>query len=152
PQSTLGSAFTRIRSWHPQARFASSAGIRPPSIAAVPQLQTGRIMRPIAPETSRRQFLKFLAASPRLGLAARAQLEGDGIITSPAEALNVFDFEPAAKKALAPKPAHWGYMATAVDGDATVRANRDGFQHFGIRPRRLVDTSKVDTTTKILGM
>lgn len=99
---------------------------------------------------SRRDFLKFLAASPLLTAVGRAQLESD-VIKSPEDALNVFDFEAAAKKALAPKPAHFGYIATGVDGDLTIRANREGFQHFGIRPRRLIDTSKVDTTTKIMG-
>ena len=113
---------------------------------------------------SRREFLKFLAASPLLAgspalLQAFAQSSGaapaapgtdvTGVITSPAEALSVLDFEPAARKVL--PPAHWGYMATGVDDDATLRANREGFSHYQIRPRRLVDVRKTDLTTDLFG-
>ena len=45
--------------------------------------------------------------------------------STPAQALNVFDFEPAAKKALAASPAHFGYLASGVDDDGTLRANRE---------------------------
>jgi hypothetical protein len=33
----------------------------------------------------------------------------------------VMDFEPAAMRAL--PPAHWGYMSSGVDDDATLRMN-----------------------------
>ena len=46
------------------------------------------------------------------------------VITSPKEAINVSDFKAAARKAL--PPAHFGYLATGVDDDATLRANREG--------------------------
>ena len=36
-------------------------------------------------------------------------------------------------------PAHFGYMATGIDDEVTLRANREGFQKFQLRPRRLVD-------------
>jgi isopentenyl diphosphate isomerase/L-lactate dehydrogenase-like FMN-dependent dehydrogenase len=48
-------------------------------------------------------------------------------------------------------PAHFGYMASGVDDDITLRANREGFLKFQLRPRRLVDVSKVDMSTEILG-
>ena len=48
-------------------------------------------------------------------------------------------------------PAHFGYMASGVDDDVTLRANRAGFLKFQLRPRRLVDVSKVDMSTEILG-
>jgi 4-hydroxymandelate oxidase len=41
-------------------------------------------------------------------------------------------------------PAHFGYMATCTDDEATLRANREGFGKFQLRPRRLVDVSKID--------
>ena len=41
-------------------------------------------------------------------------------------------------------PAHFGYMASGIDDEVTLRANREGFQKFVLRPRRLVDVSKVD--------
>jgi len=71
------------------------------------------------------------------------------LIKSPAEALDVFDFEPLAKKNI--PPAHWGYLATGTDDDATIRANRDGYQRYMLRPRRLVDVSKIDTSVTMLG-
>ena len=48
-------------------------------------------------------------------------------------------------------PAHFGYMATGTDDEMTLRANREGFRKFELRPRRLVDVSKVDMSTEILG-
>jgi len=70
-------------------------------------------------------------------------------LTSPDQALTVLDFEEAARRVL--PPAHWGYMASGVDDDATTRANRDGFSHFRLRPRRLVDVSTADLRTEIFG-
>jgi len=48
-------------------------------------------------------------------------------------------------------PAHFGYMASGVDGEVTLRANRDGFLKFQLRPRRLVDVGKLDTTMELFG-
>lgn len=98
---------------------------------------------------NRRLFLQFLAASPLLPHLGFAAQESDELISSPAEAINVFDFEPAAKKNL--PPAHFGYLATGVDDDATVIANRQGFLKFQIRARHLVDVRRVDTSTEIFG-
>ncbi len=95
--------------------------------------------------SARRDFLRFLAASP-LASYAFAQ---DITINSAKDAINVMDFEPLAKKAL--PPAHWGYLSTGVDDDATLRANREAFAHFQIRARRLVDVSKVDLSTTVFG-
>jgi 4-hydroxymandelate oxidase len=119
--------------------------------------------------TSRRRFLQLLAATPvlpfldlptdmrhalfgvpELARQAAATAAADAeIITSAKEALSVLDFEPAARKTL--PPAHFGYMTTGTDDDATLRANRDAFGHYQIRVRRLVDVSKIDTSTRLLG-
>ena len=73
----------------------------------------------------------------------------DKLIADPTQALDVFDFEPVMKKNV--PPAHFGYMATGVDDEVTLRANRDGFRKFELRPRRLVDVSRVDMSTEIFG-
>ena len=73
----------------------------------------------------------------------------DKLITSPKEALNVFDFEPVMAKNV--PPAHFGYMATGIDDEETLRANREGFKKFVLRPRRLVDVSKPDTSFELFG-
>ena len=49
-------------------------------------------------------------------------------------------------------PAHFGYMASGVDDEVPLPANREGFLKFQLRPRRLVDVSKVDMSTEILGV
>jgi 4-hydroxymandelate oxidase len=111
--------------------------------------------------TARREFLKFLAASPYVaalgGVAAFVQQVGfaqntqetSDVITDPANALNVFDFEEAAHHNV--QPGHWAYMASGVDDDATLRANREGFKHVQLRPRRLRDATKVDMRIELFG-
>ena len=99
--------------------------------------------------------MKFLAGSPLLaGLLpfreAFTQQALEDVISSPSEAINVLEFEAAARKAL--PPAHFGYMATGVDSDVTLKANREGFSHYQLRPRRLVDVSRIDLSTEIFGV
>jgi 4-hydroxymandelate oxidase len=117
----------------------------------------------------RREFLKFVAGSPAIAAlggvaaflseggieaqepkAAASQTDtASDLITDPSQALDVFDFEePAHRRIL---PGHWAHIAGGVDGNATVRANREGFNQFYLRPRRLHDVRKVDMKTTIFG-
>jgi 4-hydroxymandelate oxidase len=110
---------------------------------------------------SRRRLLQFLAASPLFARAALAEglrlsdpinwapRDLDQLIADPKQALDVFDFEPVMKKNV--PPAHFGYMATGVDDETTLHANREGFRKFALRPRRLVDVSNIDMRSEILG-
>src|SRR5712672_2470514 len=119
--------------------------------------------------TSRRRFLQFLAASPLFAYGGFSAFAGEGptagtklpdpimwatlrtedLIKSPKDAINVFDFEPGCRTNVPPE--HFGYMASGVDDEVTLRANREGFLKFQLRPRRLVDVSKVDMSVSILG-
>jgi 4-hydroxymandelate oxidase len=111
---------------------------------------------------SRRRLLQFLAASPLLAPDALAEAlrssdptewaprDLEKLIADPAQAIDVFDFEPVMKQKV--PPAHFGYMATGVDEEMTLRANRDGFRKFALRPRRLVDVTRVDMRADILGV
>jgi 4-hydroxymandelate oxidase len=123
--------------------------------------------------THRREFLRFVAGSPVLaavGLNAhflsdlasasprRASaalslvqqgLETAPLIRSPAEALDVFDFEPVAHQNI--PVGHWAYLASGTDDDGTIRANRDGFERWALRPRRLVDVHKIDASVSLFG-
>ena len=112
--------------------------------------------------SARRRFLKYLAASPLLAgsdLLAQEQRLPDPmvwaprvlqpLIESPRDALSVFDFEPVMQKNV--PPAHFGYMATGIDDEVTLRANREGFQKFQLLPRRLVDVSQVDLGLELFG-
>lgn len=109
---------------------------------------------------ARREFLKFLAASPYIaelgGVAAflarpvwAVDAQSADVITDPAEALNVFDFEEAARRNV--NPGHWAYMASGVDDDGTLRANRDAFKQVQLRPRRLRDATQVDMRIELFG-
>jgi 4-hydroxymandelate oxidase len=101
---------------------------------------------------NRRRFLRFLAGSPLLAAAPAMGWQASpeaSIIADPKDAINVMDFEAAARKAL--PPAHFGYLATGVDDDATIRANREGFQHIQLRPRRMVDVTNADLRVEIFG-
>jgi len=110
---------------------------------------------------ARREFLRFLAASPyvaalggvtaffaKSGLAQMLSADSQ-VIANPAEALSVSDFEEAAHRKV--QPAHWAYMASGVDDDATLHANREAYQHLMLRPRRLRDATKVDMHTELFG-
>src|SRR5258707_2133143 len=118
--------------------------------------------------TSRRKFLQFLAASSVLTYGdARAladtllpkaklpdplmwaPLDANKLIKSPKDAINVFDMEPVCRQNV--PPAHFGYMASGIDEEVTLRRNREDFLKFQLRPRRLVDVSKVDMSVDILG-
>ena len=119
---------------------------------------------------SRRRFLQFLAGSPLLATGGWAAIAGEipaparrfpdplnwgpldpeDLIKSPNEAINVFDFEPVCRKNV--PPAHFGYMASGIDDEVTLRANREGFLKFQLRPRRLHDVSKVDASVEIFGV
>jgi isopentenyl diphosphate isomerase/L-lactate dehydrogenase-like FMN-dependent dehydrogenase len=126
-----------------------------------------------ADQFSRRKFVSFLAASPlfaaagvdfaqlerlfrgtsrdqsrALGLVRQVAQEPE-LITSVGAALDVFDFEPVARKKM--PVAHWGYLMTGSDDDGTIRANREGFNRYELRMRRLVDVSRIDTSVQIFG-
>src|SRR5690242_7354338 len=120
-------------------------------------------------DANRRRFLQFLAASPLFAAGAGSAVaetllpkpklpdplmwgpqDANELIKSPKEAINVFDFEPVCRQNV--PPAHFGYMASGIDDEVTLRANREGFLKFQLRPRRLVDVSKVDMSIEILGV
>jgi 4-hydroxymandelate oxidase len=109
-----------------------------------------------AVSANRREFLQFLAASTVMAPAIRAWAQQLAVAHEPLalagakDALNVMAFEEPARRAL--PPAHWGYMATGVDDDLTLKANMEAFHHIGLKPRRLVDVSHADLKTNVLGV
>jgi len=110
---------------------------------------------------ARREFLKFLAASPYVaamgGVAtylektafAQSAPSAADLIASPAEALEVMDFKEVAHRKV--MDGHWAYMESGVDDDGTLRANMGGYQHVQLRPRRLRDATKVDMRVDLFG-
>lgn len=111
--------------------------------------------------SDRRAFLSFLAASPVLAyagfsaswieevLAAPPQQQNEVVIKSVKEALNVFDFDAAARTKLI--PAHYTFITDGSFNNETLRANREGFQKYEVRLRRLTGITKVDQSVRIFG-
>lgn len=121
----------------------------------------------------RREFLRFLAGSPLLAIAglnadvlrdivspspkrasaalslAQQAMQDQKLIKAASDALDVFDFEPVAKANI--PIGHWAYLAGGTDDDATIRANREGFDRWSLKPRRLVNVSKVDASVSLFG-
>ena len=103
-------------------------------------------------KATRRRLLQSLLAAPALaGLAPTLRAFGseDPLVDSAAKALDVFDFERIARAKL--PPAHFGYLATGVDGDATLHANDAGFADYPLRVRRMVDTRAIDSSVELFG-
>ncbi len=130
---------------------------------------------PTAP-LHRRHFLRWLAASPLLatlpgcdqpgslpgtggetppapgqgpGAAGQNRPSLDDLVTTAADALDVFDMERVAETTV--PTAHFGYIQTGVDGEETQRNNRAALEAMYIRARRLVDVSRLDTRVTLFG-
>ena len=118
-------------------------------------------------DAQRRQLLKWFSASPLLGALPASEVWAqdrgrrpdpmvwtsntnvDELIKNPSEAVNVFDFEPVAFKKV--PPAHFGYMASGIDDEVTLRANRQSFLKYQLRPRRMRDVSSIDMSVNLFG-
>lgn len=120
-------------------------------------------------DVRRRDFLRWLAASPLLasagGLAGlepiiaqeapRRALDDlvdaarGAPVASAQEALDVFDLRRVAEQNV--PTAHWGYIMTGTDGDETLRNNRAALERMYLRARRLVDVSELDTSVELFG-
>ena len=104
---------------------------------------------------SRRRFLGMLAASPALSVAVPSfaqtviDLYAPQRPTTAADAVNLFDLHEAAKEAL--NPGHYAYINMGTDDGGTLRANRDGFGHYQIKARRLINTRELDTSIELFG-
>ena len=115
-------------------KFGAEMPCKEPEILQLKAIARRQFLRflagsPILAATSGVTIASLLTASPRQVLAqsydvlrgSRRALGPDGIITAPDDALDVFEFEPAAKKAVLSKdaplgsaPAHWGYLESGV--------------------------------------
>jgi 4-hydroxymandelate oxidase len=100
---------------------------------------------------SRRRFLRYLAASPLLAssLPAFAQQRIATEVLKASDALSVFELEVIARRNI--PPAHFGYLSGGVLDDRTIASNRQAFDAWGLRARRLIDVSKVDLSIKLFG-
>jgi len=96
---------------------------------------------------NRRNFLRFLTGSPLLARVWAQQ--SPGVLANAKDALSVMDFYETAHRAI--PLGHWAQLSSGVDDDLTLKANMEAFKHIQLRPRRLVDVSKLDTTVELFG-
>ncbi len=101
----------------------------------------------------RREFLKFLAASPLLGsyeaFAQEVEQTLGQRLKNAADVINIFEMEAIARENV--PAAHFGYLISGVDSDLTLHANQMGYSRYQIRPRRLVNVQSIDTSINFLG-
>ncbi|MBT8488212.1 MAG: alpha-hydroxy-acid oxidizing protein [Gemmatimonadetes bacterium] len=112
-------------------------------------------------DVRRRDFLRWLAASPLLASAGGlAGLEPviaqeaprrtfDDLVESASQALDIFDLQRVAADKV--PTAHYGYIMTGVDGEETYENNRTALERMYLRARRLVDVSELDMSVKLFG-
>lgn len=108
-------------------------------------------MATTANRKARRDFLRFLAASPLATLPANfSQAYPERAVPeSLREILNIFQLDKVAQRRLAPDAYH--FIVDAADDGATKQANRDAYKKVQLRPRRLVDVSTIDTAVELFG-
>jgi len=97
--------------------------------------------------TSRRRVLSsafaLLAGSPvKLGAQATAAADLDRLIS-------LFDFEGEAQKRVS--HGAWARISGAAADELTLRWNHEAYEHIRLKPRALVDVSKLDTRVTLFG-
>ena len=63
--------------------------------------------------------------------------------------INLFDYEREAERRI--PPSHWGYIAGGANDEVTLGANREAFDRILIRYRTMLDVSRRDLATTVLG-
>jgi len=103
---------------------------------------------------ARRELLKFIFASPIFG--AMAGLPVSGFATPDratpeiaSQALNIFQIKKAASEKL-PLPV-WHFIINGADDGKTMAANREVFDEWELRVRRMIDVSSIDTSVELFG-
>jgi len=91
--------------------------------------------------------LAGLIGSPSL-LAQTARAQSAGSIPSPTP-VNVLEFEPLARQRLSRMA--YDYLSQGAADEITLRRNREAFDAIRLKPRVLVDVSRVDTRLDLLG-
>lgn len=90
----------------------------------------------------------FLAGSP-LVRAQQDPFRDHSRVPAMNEMVTAFDFEPVAYAKV--QRSNYDYTAYGVDSEFTLRRNREAFDWVQIVPKRVLDTSPVQTATEILG-
>jgi isopentenyl diphosphate isomerase/L-lactate dehydrogenase-like FMN-dependent dehydrogenase len=95
-----------------------------------------------------RNLLGFIAGSPLLHAQRDIPYTAEHYPNLD-DLVNVFEFEPICKARIL--KSNYDYIAGGVDQEFTMRRNREAFDRILLRPRMLVDTSKMDLSTTLFG-
>jgi isopentenyl diphosphate isomerase/L-lactate dehydrogenase-like FMN-dependent dehydrogenase len=98
---------------------------------------------------ARRRLLEFVLGSPLLAVAAARARPELAVPVTAAEALDVFQIERLARTRVDPATLH--FIVNGADDGKTMQANRDAYDQWAIRVRRLVDVSRIDMRRELLG-
>jgi 4-hydroxymandelate oxidase len=107
---------------------------------------------------ARRQLLRFIVQSPLItsGAALASMWPTNGLARpelaipdSARRALDIFQIKAVAREKLDLQA--WHFIVNGADDGKTMEANRQVFDDWQIRVRRLVDVSRVDTSVDVLG-
>src|SRR5580692_4915250 len=90
---------------------------------------------------SRGELLALFAAA---GVTARAQTSSELD-----RLLSLFDFEAEAKTRVS--HGAWARISGAAADEITLRWNHEAYEHIRLKPRALVDVSRLDTRVRLLG-
>jgi isopentenyl diphosphate isomerase/L-lactate dehydrogenase-like FMN-dependent dehydrogenase len=105
------------------------------------------------PAVSRRAVFRglagFLAGSPLLR-GQQDPFRDHSRVPAVREMLNAFDFEPVAYAKITRQA--YDYMSWGVDGEFTLRRNREAFDWVGLVPRGLTGAGPIQTASNFLGM
>jgi isopentenyl diphosphate isomerase/L-lactate dehydrogenase-like FMN-dependent dehydrogenase len=99
-----------------------------------------------------RNLLAFVAASPLSGQEPEPRTATPDEAEFPQEILgpvNVHEFEEIARKKL--HKLAYDFIAGGVEDELTLQANREAFRRVFLVPRVMVDVSKVDMSSELLG-
>ncbi len=103
---------------------------------------------------ARRELLKLIFASPIFG--AMAGLPVSGFATPDratpeiaSQALNIFQIKKVAREKL-PVPI-WHFIINGSDDGKTMAANREVFDEWELRVRRMIDVSHINTSVELFG-
>jgi 4-hydroxymandelate oxidase len=109
--------------------------------------------------TSRRDLLR--SAGVLAGAAALGSTTGAGGQTTapsqargpaaghPTDLFDISDFQRAAKAVMSPMA--WEYVSGGAADEITLRWNHEAYEHIRLKPRALVDVSRLDTRVRLLG-
>lgn len=90
----------------------------------------------------------FLAGSPRLR-GQQDPFRDHSRVPGIDELVTAFDFEPVAYAKISREA--YDYTAQGVDGEFTLRRNREAFNWVSIVPKAVVDVGSIQTATEIFG-